>query len=149
MQTSVEAGVRFERLRDRAKSQGLRITPQREVLLRILALASHHPTADELYKRVLKRMPSVSPATVYRNVQTLVHFGVISVLDRAGGATRYDPNPEQHHHFVCNHCRKLFDVYLSTLEYGVNAERSPLDGARILGCQVQLQGVCSQCLAVQ
>ena len=140
-----EVDARFEGLSSRAQQQGLRMTPQREVLLRILAAVPHHPTADELYGRVRKSLPSISPATVYRNVQTLVRAGVISVLARAGGAVRYDPNPEDHHHFVCSRCGRLVDVYLSSLEYSLNQRRSPLEGAQIQSCQVQLHGLCARC----
>ena len=142
---AVDVEARFEGLRSRSQAHGLRMTPQREVLLRVLAGVLHHPTADELYGRIRKLLPSVSPATVYRNVQTLVEAGVISVLERAGGAVRYDPNPEEHHHFVCSKCGRLVDVYLSSLQYGVNTRRSPLEGAEIRSCQVQLNGVCGRC----
>lgn len=121
------------------------MTPQREVLLRILGNAAHHPTADELYRKVRQVLPSVSPATVYRNVQTLVDAGVLSVLERAGEATRYDPNPEEHHHFICERCGQVTDVYVARLDYALDARRSALRGAEIRSCAVQLHGRCARC----
>lgn len=136
---------RLEQLRTRAAARGLRMTPQRQVLLQVLASLRHHPTADELYRRVVQRLPSVSPATVYRNLQTLVQSGVISVLERAGSAVRYDPNPDEHHHFVCRRCRRLFDVYLTDVAVAVNFRRSGIPGARIDVVRVELAGLCPRC----
>ncbi len=142
---SSKTTARLDSLRARAAARGLRMTPQRQLLLHILAGLRHHPTADELYRRVVKRLPSVSPATVYRNLQTLVRAGVLSVLQRAGGAVRYDPNPEEHHHFVCRRCRRLFDIYLTDVD--VNFRRSGIAGARIETVRVELAGLCPRCRA--
>lgn len=137
--------ARIARLRALATRQGVRMTPQRAVLLSVLGHMSHHPTADELYRKVRKTLPSVSPATVYRNVQMLVRARIISTLERAGDALRYDPNPDEHHHFVCSRCGQVLDVYLSSVAYRLEAPGSCLRGARIESCEVQLRGVCSRC----
>lgn len=121
------------------------MTSQRAVLLSVLGRMSHHPTADELYRRVRKILPSVSPATVYRNVQTLARSGVISTLERAGDALRYDPNPDDHHHFICSRCGRVLDVYLSSVAYRLDVPGSGLRGAQIKSYEVQLRGVCRRC----
>lgn len=141
----VKSEDRVRRLRALAVRQGLRMTPQRAVLLSVLGRMPHHPTADELYRRVKKILPSVSPATVYRNVQVLAQAGVISTLERAGDALRYDPNPDEHHHFSCSRCGRILDVYLSSVDYKVDAPRSGLRGAQIESCEIQLRGVCPRC----
>lgn len=125
--------------------QGLRMTPQRTVLVAVLGRIRHHPSADELYRRVKKVLPSISPATVYRNVQVLAQAGVISTLERAGDTVRYDPNPDEHHHFNCSRCGRIVDVYLSSVDYKVDARRSRLSGAQIDSFEVQLRGVCPRC----
>lgn len=135
---------RFATFRGRCRRRGLRLTAQREVLLQVLSRARHHPTADDLYRSVKKRLRSVSPATVYRNVQQLVDAGVISTLDRAG-AMQYDANPEDHHHFVCESCGAVVDVYLARVSYRIDTRRSPLAGTIVRGCDVQLRGRCSRC----
>lgn len=138
-------GERVERLKQAARRRGLRLTPQREVLLRALGDIAHHPTADELFRRVRRSLPGVSPATVYRNAQILVQAGVIATLERAGGPVHYDANLEEHHHFVCTRCGAVRDIYLSAVEYRVNRRRSALAGARIESCEVQLHGRCERC----
>src|SRR5207245_10767227 len=68
---SGDSAPRLKRLRTRAAERGLRMTPQREVLLRLLSQTRTHPTADELFRKVRRQLPSVSHATVYRNLQQL------------------------------------------------------------------------------
>ena len=91
---------RYEQLRSQCTTRGLRITPQRDVLLRVLSESHGHPTADELVKQVRAVLPSVSHATVYRNVQELVRAGLVGTLQRGGGAVQFEVNPDEHHHFV-------------------------------------------------
>ncbi len=137
---------RYRRLRLRCRSRGLRMTPQRDALLRVLSRATHHPTADELVRGVRRAHPSVSHATIYRNVQQLAEHGVISTLERAG-ATQYDPNPDKHHHFVCERCGAVRDIYLVRIAYRVDGRRSPLKGAEVSGCELRLRGRCARCRA--
>ena len=124
------------------------MTPQRDVLLRIVSgLDGRHPTADELFQQVRRVLPSISHATVYRNLQELVHAGLLGTLERAGSAAQYEVNPEEHHHFICAGCGKVWDVYLDEVRYRVNRRRSRLEGFEIDRGGVQLQGRCPRCRA--
>ena len=121
------------------------MTPQRDVLLRVLSHTSGHPTADDLFRQVRAVLPSVSHATVYRNLQDLVRAGLIGTLERAGGATQFEINPESHHHFVCRSCGEVWDVYLEAVGVRLNRRRSPLTGFQIDRREVQLHGLCARC----
>jgi len=131
-------------LRQACRERHLRLTPQREVLLRVLSRAQHHVTADELSRSVRRLLPSVSTATIYRNAHQLADAGVIATLHRPG-ALQYDPNPDEHDHFVCSVCGGVFDVYLTRVSYRVDARRSSLGKARVERCEVQLRGRCERC----
>jgi Fur family peroxide stress response transcriptional regulator len=135
---------RYTRLREQCAGHGLRLTPQRDTLLRVLSTTTGHPTADDLVRRVRKVLPSVSHATVYRNLQELVGAGLVGTLERAGGAVQFEINPDDHHHFVCRTCGEVWDVYLDAVDFRVN-RRSPLKGFRIDRGEVQLQGLCARC----
>ncbi len=104
-------------------------------------------TWPQLYRRVRKMLPTISPATVYRNAQVLVRAGVVGTLERAGSAVKYDANPDDHHHFICTRCGSVADVYLSEVGYRLNDRRSRLSGAEIQRCEVQLHGLCARCAA--
>lgn len=138
---------RYARLRADCRDLGLRMTPQRDALLHVLSRARHHPTAHQLCRGVRRVLPSVSLATVYRNVQRLAAARIVSTLDRAG-VMQYDPNPDEHHHFVCDSCGATADIYLARLNYRIDARRSPLKGSVVHGCEVQLRGRCARCRQV-
>jgi Fe2+ or Zn2+ uptake regulation protein len=141
MNTSAE---RYEQLRDACAERGLRMTPQRDVLLRVLSEAHGHPTADELVTQVRAVLPSVSHATVYRNVQELVRAGLVGTLKRGGGAVQFEINPDEHHHFVCRQCGRVWDVYLDQVAFKVG-RNSPLRSFKIDRRELQLHGLCDEC----
>jgi Fe2+ or Zn2+ uptake regulation protein len=136
---------RYARLRETCVARGLRLTPQRDVLLRALSSTMGHPTADDLVRKVRKILPTVSHATVYRNVQELVRAGLIGTLERSGAAVQFEMNPDHHHHFICRRCGQVWDVYLNQVAVTVDRQRSPLSGFRIDRRDVQLQGLCARC----
>jgi Fe2+ or Zn2+ uptake regulation protein len=136
---------RYEALRERARRNGLRLTPQRDALLRVLSTMRHHPTADELSRAVRRKLPSVSPATVYRNVQQLAAAAVITRLERASDVIRYDANPVAHHHFICTGCGQVEDVYLEGVSYRVDWQRTGRRPSGVTSCEVQLRGLCPEC----
>ena len=143
--SSRSSADRYKHLRTGCADRGLRLTPQREVLLRVLSRAMGHPTADEMVRRVREVLPTVSHATVYRNLQELVREGLIRTLEVAGAAAQFEVNPDDHHHFVCRRCGRVWDVYLSGLDVRINRRRSGLDGFQVDRRDVQLHGVCAGC----
>lgn len=145
--SSKSTAERYTRLRQICVARGLRITPQRDVLLRALSTTIGHPTADDLVKKVRKVLPTVSHATVYRNVQELVRAGLIGTLARSGAAVQFETNPDHHHHFTCRECGRMWDVYLDRVTVALDRSRSPLTGFQIDRRDVQLHGLCARCRA--
>jgi Fe2+ or Zn2+ uptake regulation protein len=140
-----DSAARLKRLRTRTAGIGLRMTQQRAVLLRLLSQTRAHPTADELFQKVRRRLPSVSHATVYRNLQELVRAGLITMLERAGGPVRYDANPDDHHHFVCTRCGRVADIYLKGVAYAIDRKRSGTAPGHVERAELQLHGICPSC----
>jgi Fe2+ or Zn2+ uptake regulation protein len=137
--------ARYAQLRQTCAARGLRLTPQRDVLLRALSRTTGHPTADDLVRKVRRVLPTVSHATVYRNVQELVRAGLIGTLERSGAAVQFEINPDHHHHFICRRCARVWDVYLDQVAVMLDRRRSPLTGFRIDRRDVQLYGLCERC----
>jgi len=135
---------RYTHLRDGCAARGLRLTPQRDVLLHVLSQTMGHPTADELVREVRRVLPSVSHATVYRNVQELVRAGLVGTLERAGGPVHFEVNPDTHHHCLCTKCGQVWDVYLDEFDVKVS-QGSSLRGFRVDRREVQLHGLCAAC----
>ena len=103
----------------------------------MLSQITGHPTADDMVQRVREVLPTVSHATVYRNLQELVREGLIRTLEVAGTAVQFELNPDDHHHFVCDKCGRVWDVYLSSLDVRINRRRTEMDGFQVNRRDVQ------------
>ena len=93
------------------RERGLRVTPQRQALFRLLHGDDAHPTVEALYERARYEMPTISLKTVYQTVHDLEALGEVHVLDLGTGTLRVDPNVEDdHHHLVCTSCGRIRDL---------------------------------------
>jgi Fur family peroxide stress response transcriptional regulator len=93
-------------------ASGLRPTPQREVVFRVILEKRDHPTADEIFARVRSRRPGISLATVYNCLETLVSCGLVRQVNLERAPTRYCPNLHQHAHFHDEQTGEIHDVNL-------------------------------------
>ncbi|HWL13986.1 MAG TPA: transcriptional repressor [Opitutus sp.] len=96
----------------RLADSGLRATPQREVVFGVLLKKRDHPTADEVYARVRNEMPTISLATVYNCLETLVQCHLVRAVNFERGPTRYCPNLHPHAHFHDEETGETYDVDL-------------------------------------
>ena len=99
------------------KQSGLKVTPQRLSVLRILDRHTH-PTIDELYDEILKENPSVSLATVYKNINTLKDEGLVVEVNIVNQKARYDIYEHPHIHVVCENCGSVEDMSYYDSELG-------------------------------
>lgn len=101
-----------EGLSQKLADSGLRMTPQREVVYSTLLKKRDHPTADEVFARVKAEMPTISLATVYNCLETLVQCSLIRQVNHERGPTRYCPNLRPHAHFYDEQTGSTIDVDL-------------------------------------
>ena len=99
-------------LSERLKACDVRPTPQREVVLKVILEKRDHPTADEIFARVKASMPTISLATVYNCLDTLVQCGLVRQVNLERAPTRYCPNLHQHAHFHDETTGQIHDVDL-------------------------------------
>src|SRR5919199_2417144 len=103
-------GQRYTALAEALARKGLRLTPQREAVLRVLAASAEHPSVDQLYAQARRRCRSTSRATVYNTLSVLKQLGEVVELEFVGGGNRYDARtPEPHPHLVCTRCGRIDD----------------------------------------
>src|SRR2546423_1598080 len=82
------------------RARGLRLTAPRALILEAVRATDAHPSAFAVYRKVRRRLPRVSLATVYRNLRRLAAEGFL--LERAGAdGLRFDGNVARHDHFTC------------------------------------------------
>ncbi|MCA9588782.1 MAG: transcriptional repressor [Myxococcales bacterium] len=94
---------------DALKGAGLKLTPQRIAIIRVFADDPSHPTAQDLFERLRGDFPTMSFATVYNTLDALASRGLSGELN-LGGAARFDPNTDTHHHAVCDACGAVVDI---------------------------------------
>ena len=126
------------------RARGLKITPQRQCIFRVLHGNVGHPTAERVYEEAAREMPSLSLKTVYQTLHELADLGEVELLDLGTGATRVDPNRSgAHHHLVCQRCGKVRDVSLDLPALVVpEADRQ---GYVIGAAEIIFRGWCEVC----
>jgi Fur family transcriptional regulator, peroxide stress response regulator len=128
----------------RLKQAKLKVTPQRVAILDELIKNYDHPTADHVYKKIKKCMPSISFDTVNRTLIAFSQSGVVKVSEALGGAKRYDPMTEPHHHFQCLRCNKIYD-FISKEYDEITLPESIAKSHQILDKKIVLTGICQEC----
>lgn len=132
-----------EQLTEAFRSQGLKITPQRQAIFRVLHTASDHPTAESVHARVTAEMPAVSLRTVYQTLNDLASMGELVALDLGTGSTRFDPTDGEHHHLVCTSCGAVRDLFLADVRVDVPADQTA--GFAVGRPEITWWGVCPDC----
>lgn len=126
------------------KKAGLKLTPQRVAIVRELAHDATHPTAQELYERLLPAYPTMSFATVYNTLDALANLGLVGRL-RLGTAVRFDPNMSSHHHAVCDRCGKVVDLPAPAPSKKSVAQAEAQSGFHIRSEERTYRGLCDRC----
>lgn len=126
----------------------LRDTPQRRHVYDQLLERRDHPTATEVFIRAKQSMPSISLATVYNSLETLVACGLVKQVHVDREPTRYCPNLQEHGHFICDQCGHVFDVDLAS-GHTMGGNWNLPDGFTVTSYEVSLRGVCSSCHCVE
>ena len=124
------------------RSLGLKVTPQRQLLFRLLYDNATHPTADALFELASSQMPGISLRTVYQTLTDLTAMGELQSFDFGSGATRFDPNVGTHHHLVCTVCGDVADVYAE------GADRLRVDDQHdfvVASTDIVFRGECGAC----
>jgi Fe2+ or Zn2+ uptake regulation protein len=131
-------------LTDAFRRQNLKITPQRQLLFRLLHDNGAHPSAEALYARASELMPGISLRTVYQTLNDLVAMGELQSVSVGPGPGRFDPNTDDHHHAVCSRCGDVHDVYVNNLSA---LHVDGLDGFRPDSTRLVFTGTCRRCAA--
>lgn len=136
-----------EAIINKFQEMGLRITPQRRIIIKYLTETDQHPTADQIYQDISAAMPDVSPATVYNTVRELVKLEELKeVIDINDSSKRFETNTKPHHHLYCEECHRLTDIEWSFPEIQLPAQA--MSGFKITQKKVTFFGICKDCQAL-
>jgi len=137
--------------RELCAAHGIAVTHQRQVLYEVMQKLHGHPSPEEVYAQVKKRIPSISLATVYKNIHLFIESGVFKEMSMHHGSLRVEMNSHAHHHLVCSHCKSISDIPDTELSrmLGLAAPRKKLAGGfKIQRLAIDVIGLCAQCQAV-
>ena len=123
-----------------------RTTRQLEQVFKALQGDHTHPFAHEIYRKVHRKLPRISLATVYRNLHSLVEDGKIRALLLGKQVVRYDPETSEHDHFICEKCGRVIDLFVRRAR---RIDLAPLarDGYVVTTHNLTVYGMCQVCAA--
>jgi len=120
------------------------MTRQRKVILEELHKVRTHPSADEVYEMVRRRLPRISLGTVYRNLEILSESGDIQKLEPGSSLKRFDGNPQAHHHIRCVRCDRIVDADFG-VEIKIHNDHKHNGDFKITGHRLEFMGICPAC----
>lgn len=133
----------LEGKKEKLKNKGVLLTIQRSAVLEFLQDNIEHPTAEEIYQSLRGVYPALSRATIYNTLDLLKKHGIIQEITIERNKAHYDYKTEPHHHFLCSHCVRIYDVAMEKVLFERNAL---LDGHKIEEARLYITGTCSACL---
>ena len=121
---------------------GFKLTPQRIAILDYLEGNKNHPSAEDIYKAVSEKFPTMSYATVYNTMDALTEKKSVIELNIDTHKKRFDPDVRPHNHLICTKCRQVIDVFE---KYSLEVSEDQRQGFEITSNQIEFYGICSKC----
>jgi len=120
-----------------------RTTAQKSFIFGYLKSVKTHPTAETVYNKVRKKLPSISQATVYRILNNLKDKGEILAIDTKENV-HYDADTSDHAHFICEDCGNVYDITTECSECGILRKKRTKVG-KINHYKINFYGICNRC----
>ena len=133
----------FEDLKQELKIKNINLSYQRLKVLEYLTQNQCHPTVDQIYTDLQKDISTLSKTTVYNTLKILIEVGLVSIIAIEDNESRYDIMTENHGHFKCESCGKIFDFNIE-LDY---LKFRDLNDFKINDQNVYFKGICPKCLS--
>ncbi len=130
--------------REICRRYGLAATHQRQVIYETVMSLPGHPSTEVIFDQVKERIPSISLATVYKNVRTFLESGVFQEVSFHHGSLRVEGNRRPHHHLVCTQCKSIRDLGADELE-PVRLKGQLPRGFQVQRFAVDVLGICESC----
>jgi Fur family transcriptional regulator, ferric uptake regulator len=121
-----------------------RYSVQRQIILEELRKEKNHPSAQEVFERVRRRLPKISLSTVYRNLEQLADHGLIQKIEAAGDQRRFDGDLTEHYHVRCLYCGRVDDASLPMLSC-LNQTFGKMSEYTIMRHRLEFFGICPHC----
>lgn len=117
---------------------------QREIILDTLSKNAIHPTAEALLEFLKRDDSNVGMTTLYRNLNQLADAGLIKKIDGLEPSAHFDHNTFEHYHFICEKCKKVYDIS-SSVAPDLVKNTTEATGFDITSHDIVFHGICSEC----
>jgi Fe2+ or Zn2+ uptake regulation protein len=138
------SATEIDGVRRKLGERGAHVTRQRLSVYEYLAEVSHHPTAEEVFRSVRRRLPKIGLATVYKNLEALVACGAATKFTYGDGAARYDVRTDHHYHTRCLACGRVSDMEAAEGDEWLKRIK-PAGGFSVQDYRLELLGYCNGC----
>ncbi|MBE0460686.1 MAG: transcriptional repressor [Candidatus Aminicenantes bacterium] len=132
----------MELLKKGLLKKGIRPTYIRLKVLDYLETNRNHPTAEAIYKSLVKEIPTISRTSVYNTLNFFHEKELINILFITGIEARFDSNISPHHHFLCGKCGRIIDLDIECNYF----KKGNIRGHRIIELHGYFKGICKDCL---
>jgi Fe2+ or Zn2+ uptake regulation protein len=106
--------------------------------------ATDHPNAEQIYERIVEKHPSISRATVYRNLNSLVEEGKVKRIRVLGGPDHFDRTLGNHYHIQCIYCKRVDDIELFE-DINLSEQNVDTNGYTLESYEIVFNGICPEC----
>jgi len=129
---------------DKLQSKGLKITPQRQEIIRVfLESKENHLSAEDVHKEIIKKFPSMSLDTVYRNIGMMQELGILTELNFGDRKSLFEINKaDHHHHLICMKCGSSQEIDFCPLEH---LDTSKMKNFTVQKHNFEIFGICYEC----
>nr|WP_321307908.1 transcriptional repressor [uncultured Sphaerochaeta sp.] len=121
-----------------------RQTIQKGLVWEAVTNATNHPNAEQIYERIVEKHPSISRATVYRNLNSLVEEGKVKRVRVLGGPDHFDRTLGNHYHIQCIHCKRVDDIELFE-DINLSERNIDTNGYTLESYEIVFNGICPEC----
>lgn len=129
------------------KDNGIRVTPQRKLIIEFLASTRSHPTAESVFENIKDSSPALSLNTVYKTLEVFEQRGMVRKFNIGSNIYRYDANIDLHSHIVCMTCKRVDDINgnLSNLGEKIWKDVESYSDYEVLYADLFFYGHCKDC----
>lgn len=129
---------------EQCRQHGLKVTPQRIAIYKLLIDSTDHPSADWVYRKITDTCPTISFDTVNRTLLTFAEIGVIEIVESYSLSRRFDSQTGNHHHRHCIRCGSITDFRDSSID-DIRLPEQIGDQFTVTGKRMVIRGICAEC----
>ena len=130
----------MEKLIDKCKKLGLKLTEQRKIIVKVLSDSSDHPDVELVHKRAVKIDKRIGIATVYRTIKLFEDNNLLEKHEFKGYSSRYETVRENHHHLIDIKTGKVSE-FRNTLVDAMQKQVAKEMGFKLIDYRLELYAV--------